>query len=236
MATARLAPGALTVLLLAGCPAERLGVPLPPRGVDAINQEDLQRDMFHLLEAGPGHRRHPEAAEWVARRFEEMHLEPVELWIEPSVCGLRRGREASILTIASFPQNSGARKAALPDAQIITLAKSIDGLGTPTHGILFCSVTGPMAADIATDLFELFPSLHALVGLHELGGETLDFGEPGITKLTTWGVHSGNQQLVPEHDGMEAIDYVRVAEHLRQVHQRFLAPEFTAPIQPPAAR
>jgi hypothetical protein len=231
MATARLA---LATLLLTGCPAEQLGVPLPPRGVVAINQEDLQRDMFHLLEPG-SNTRSPEARAWLAKRFGQMHLEPVEPRIEDSVCGLRRGSEDSILTIASFTSTEGARMAALPDAQLITLAKSIDGLGTPTHGILFCSASGPEATGFTTDLFNLFPTLHGLVHLSELGGERLVIDEPGIMKLTTWDAHSGHERLEPEHDGMEAVDYVRVAEHLRAVHQRFLAPEFTPPDPPRAA-
>jgi hypothetical protein len=231
MATARLA---LSALLLTGCPAERLGVPLPPRGIEAINQEDLQRDVFHLLEAG-GERRGPDAEAWLVERFEQMNLEPVQLRIRPSVCGLRRGREDAILTIAASHLGSGARKAALPDAQLITLAKSIDGLGTPSHGILFCSAAGPEATNIANDLADLFPKLHGLVDLDELGGEALVIGDPGDMKPTTWGVHSGREPLEPERDGMEAIDYVRVAAHLRAVHERFLAPEFTAPDRPPAA-
>lgn len=40
------------LLSLLGCPAEDLGIELPPGGVDAIGQEDLRRDVRIVAEQG----------------------------------------------------------------------------------------------------------------------------------------------------------------------------------------
>jgi len=190
--------------MLVGCPAEKLGVPLPPRGLEAIDQEDLQRDMFQLLGPG-GTERSPEAEAWVAQRLDEMHLDPVPVDIDGAVCGLREGRDDGVLLLLAPVTRTGASRAALPDAALITLAKSTDGLPRPRRGLLFCSAplaTGPEAR-------RALPAHDELVTLSPL------------SELPPAGA--------PREDGMEAIDYVQVAIHLREVHQRILAPELTAP-------
>lgn len=221
MATARLA---LAALLLAGCPAEQLGVPVPPRGLEAINQEDLQRDLYHLLEAGPEHERSPEAGAWVAERFEQMHLEPVPLPLEGAVCGLRPGRGDGSLLVLSQPAPAGASRAALPDAAVISLAKSTDGLPTPRRGIMFCSV--PQGG------FGVFWGVlthpDELVFIHRIGGEILSI-ESQEWEVPSTAVRTIDGPAFGEEDGMESLNYVLVAEHLREVHAKLLDPELTPP-------
>ena len=44
----------LLLLSLAACPAEQLGIELPPGGAESISQEDAQRDLRGLVrEGGP---------------------------------------------------------------------------------------------------------------------------------------------------------------------------------------
>ncbi len=221
MATARTA---LAALLLTGCPAERLGVPLPPRGLQAISQEDLQRDLFHLLEAGDAHRRHPEAPTWVAQRLEQMGLEPVPIDVHGANCGRREGRGDGQLLFLASTSSAGAELAALPDAALISLAKSTDGLGPPARELLFCSCP----EDEFGGCWGALPAPSETVFLQGLAGddlliERLEWPTPAVAVST-----SGSPTPV-EQDGMERLNYVRIAEHLRRVHRELIAPELTPP-------
>ncbi len=224
MATASPALRAALLLgcLLVGCPAERLGVPVPPRGAQAIHQEDLQRDMFHLLEAGPAHRRHPDAVAWVTQRLDEMRLEPVEVSVEGVVCGLRQGRTEGVLLVLSQPAPFDASRAALPDAALISLAKSTDGLPEPRRSLLFC--TSPQGGFQA--FWNALPEPEAIVFIHRIGGELLEI-ESTEWEVPSTAVRTADAPTDSARAGMEELNYVRIAEHLRRVHQQLLAPEFT---------
>lgn len=222
MATARLT---LAALLLTGCPAERLGVPVPTRGMEALSQEDLQRDVFHLLEPGDAHRRHQDAAAWVAQRFEQMKLEPIPVPVEGAVCGLRRGASEPVLLFLAQPNSAGAEQSALPDAALISLAKSTDGLGPPRRGLLFCSAPRASFSDFQVALPTPWADLAEVIHIQELGGPELAIDAPTGQSPSHRSVHTGHEQFEPERDGMERLNYERIAEHLRAVHRQLLAPE-----------
>ncbi len=135
----------LLVLLLSGCPAERLGVPVPPRGEHAISQEDLQRDAWRLA--------HPErvegidsAADHLILRLEQMGLAPKTTAPPPerggggdAICGLAPGQgEGQLVLVAPTLSVSGVASVA-PQALLITLAKSIHGLVLEGRSVLFCA-------------------------------------------------------------------------------------------------
>jgi len=224
MATAKFL---LAAALLTGCPAERLGVPVPPRGVHAIQQEDLQRDVFRLLADGPLHPRHPDALDWVEQRLGQMKLEAVSVPVEGVACALRQGSAKEALLFVAPHADAGAEAAALPDAALITLAKSTDGLGQPRHSLVFCSVPQAALPDFWSSPPSSWPSLDGAVFIRKLGGDTLSMDGPSTMELPSWELHTGPRAFTPEEDGMERLNYVRVAEHLRDIHARLLAPEFT---------
>ncbi len=140
MATASL----LVALGLLGCPAERLGVPLPPRGEQAISQEDLQRDAWRLT--------YPERVEGIDSAAQHLELRLRQMGLEPGfpngyvrqqeggvdVCGLAPGHADERLIVLAPAQGHGVARGAGPQAVLISLAKSIHGLGTPLRSILFC--------------------------------------------------------------------------------------------------
>jgi hypothetical protein len=218
--------GVVLMAVLCGCPAEWLGVPIPPRGVEAISQEDIQRDLFALLEAGPGHRRNPEAATWVAKRLEQMGLELLDTDNDGLVCGLREGRQAGVLLLLSEPGPAGASQAALPDAQLISLAKSVHGLGRPRRGLAFCSLPRSLAGaapleaagGLALPLQDRWP----IEGVAVLGGEP----PAGWAPAPDW-TRAESSSLDPEQDGIERMNHERVAEQLRALHRLLLAPELS---------
>jgi hypothetical protein len=238
MATASARPLLLLGLaLLAGCPAERLGVPVPPRGERAINQEDVQRDLHRLLQ--------PElfegvenAPSWVAQRLGTMRLTPAfgRAWSPASepelVCGLLKGDDdrAGIVAIFSSPGPAGAELAALPDAALISLAKSADGLGAPRRTMLFCRAPAPSQAALASSPplpWERVEEVHLLgpLGGPELRAESDAFGPLEAT------LHSTGPSPIQgsPQDGMERLDHRMIEGHLRSLHRQLIAPDLTAP-------
>jgi hypothetical protein len=215
------------VLLLTGCPAEQLGVPLPPRGLAAINQEDIQRDLFRLLDPG-GTQRHADAATWVQQRLAQMGLEHVESADGTTVvCALRGGDEPDAVLLMSRPGSSGAAQAALPDAALISLAKSADGLGRPRRSLLFCSV--PLDS---TQAFSKAPPLpwdriRAVTAIGRLDGSELAQRQLDLHGHPVLEVTAELPQGQGAEDGMERLDYQRIAAHLRSLHTQLLVPELT---------
>ena len=102
-------------LTLGGCPAEDLGIELPPGGAASISVDDLQRDIAGLLAKGEG---------WYARRMSQMHFEVVrgEGWM----CG-QRGEGPGRTFVADLPTDVDHASTA---AVLIAMAKGWDTVGT----------------------------------------------------------------------------------------------------------
>lgn len=151
--------GGALLLFLVGCRAERLGVHLPPTGINAVNVEDLQRDTFGL--GGPqlpsraaGTAGATASAAWMAERFGQMSLLPGfgAEWARPLpdgrvvVCGRRDGAgEGAMLTVA-LDENTHER-GTVAMAATIALAKSVTGREAPPRTLFFCSVPEPDGLD-----------------------------------------------------------------------------------------
>lgn len=127
-------------LLLLGCPAEQLGIELPPGGEAAIHQEDLQRDVRGLTGADPG--------EWFARRMAQMGLEVRRDrgW----VCGETNAPARAWL--APWP---GSVDDAAAGAALISVAKGWDTLGEAAPAA-YC-VAEPTASVPYTVVWNLGP-------------------------------------------------------------------------------
>jgi hypothetical protein len=223
MATASWLWGAL---LLVGCPAEQLGVPVPPRGVEAIHQEDLQRDVFAMLGRAEAHPRHPEAAGWVARRLDEMGLTELST-LEGGACAALEGRRDRARLFLSTPAERGAQAAALRDAALISLAKSTHRLGQPEHTLVFCSIPKDQAPDFVASPPLAWSRIEGSVVLSWLDGEELALEDIDLHGQPAQLASTGDPQLSLHQDGAERVDYVRVAERIRALHSQLLAPEFS---------
>lgn len=130
----------LALALLLGCPAERLGVELPTRGVEALSENDLQRDTRILAGAAGEDRRRK-----LHQRLREMHLVTVfpRGWRAEGIgsCGLRAGRrEGPAVLVAAVDDGETVEGGAAPLAALISLAKVTD-LGEPLdRPWLYCAL------------------------------------------------------------------------------------------------
>lgn len=123
-------------LLLAGCPAEMLGVELPAAGVAALSEMDLQRDTRMLSEVTGDDR-----LERLHRRFEEMRLKPAfgRDWRDGDVsCGVRAGRGEGAVLIVAVDDGATVQGGAVPAAALISLAKVTDLAETSAHAWIYC--------------------------------------------------------------------------------------------------
>jgi hypothetical protein len=216
----------LGCLLLLGCPAEQLGVPVPPRGLEAIDQEDLQRDVFAMLGRTEGHPRHPEAAQRVARRLAQMDLDPLPT-VDGGACGVLPGRAEDALMFLSTPAARGAQAAALRDAALISLAKSTHRMGRPEHTLVFCSIPHERAPDFIASPPLPWTEVEDAVVISWLGGSELELQQIELHGRTARQATTGDPRLSLHQDGAERIDYVRAAEQIGTLHRALLATEFT---------
>lgn len=113
------------VLLLAGlgCPAEQLGIELPPGGAASISPEDTQRDVRGLLREG---------RPFYEKRMTQMGFEvrAGEGW----ACGVRgEGRPFGL--VGPLPDDADA---AASGAVLISLAKAWDTLDGPSRETWLC--------------------------------------------------------------------------------------------------
>lgn len=117
----------MVLWMVAGCPAERLGVELPKGGEGSISAEDLQRDVYALTrsEAGRG--------DAFARRMEQMHLAPDRA--EGRVCAMRGGADAPRVIVAAWTDTVPDAAAA---AILISVAKGWDGTAPPRRTTWLC--------------------------------------------------------------------------------------------------
>ena len=122
----------LTVL---SCKATDLGIVLPPKGIDALSQEDAKRDMYLRSKATTKQNREL----WAEKRLQEMGLHVSK--VTDSICG-SGGKEGPVLSIAVIDDDSFA--AIVSSAGLISLAKVFDGSNRSRH---FCFVYVPKKID-----------------------------------------------------------------------------------------
>ncbi len=234
---------ALSVLIaaaLAGCPAEQLGVPIPPRGEAAISQEDLQRDTWLMLSAGAEPQASSRAAREVAaerleQRLEQMDLEPAfggsfrqQAGQDWNLCGRLQGSEPSTVLVAALDGGGGADLGASPVAALISLARATDGLARPRRSLLFCRVAPGGAPSLQDSPPAPWGSVERILLLGPMGGAEL-----GTQAIQAFGREASLASTGPspvhgtEADGMERLDYRRLASHLRQLYRSQLASEFS---------
>lgn len=104
--------------LLCACPAERLGIELPPGGAEAISHEDLQRDVYLLT------RGEPRVA--FAKRMGQMRFSP------DGECFVREGGGPPRVLVARSPDEAAA---------LISLAKGWDLAGGVARTTRLCFET-----------------------------------------------------------------------------------------------
>ncbi len=162
------------LVVLAACPAEQLGIELPPGGAEAISHEDLRRDTRTLVE-GP-------AATRFTERLGQMQMTPADAPAgtpEGTTCATRgpaaaRGPAASApaaaanpggepagsaergagapttLLVAPFPADADTATAA---AALVSVAKAWDLAGGPARRMTLCVLpTGAALAEVAAGL------------------------------------------------------------------------------------
>ena len=125
----------LLLLMLLGCPAERLGIPVPAQGVEAIALEDLRRDTEAWLNADrvdAGDR-----MAFLAERWSQMGLEPME----KGRCGQRTavgGRPDLVGVQIDSDVHDKHRGQAVAVAMGISLAKVTHGNAMQKRGVRIC--------------------------------------------------------------------------------------------------
>ncbi|MFH1467925.1 MAG: hypothetical protein ABIO70_26300 [Pseudomonadota bacterium] len=229
MGTAR---AAILALALTGCPAERLGVPLPPRGEAAIGQEDVQRDLY-LFTPGAWNLVDPEEA--LPHRFAEVGLEPAfdgDYGQGGATCGRHDGEAGPALLVIAQTDGPGVSQSTLRAASLVSLAKSVDRLET-TSSVLFCYLHAEAGAAFDASPPLPWSAVGEVVVLGSLAGAVLS------TTAEPWRGHDahrftgGPDPLAgTAADGIERLDYRAIEAHLRVIHRDVLAPLIKDP--PPA--
>jgi hypothetical protein len=215
-----------------GCKAEKLGVHLPPTGIDAVNLEDLQRDVFALggpsaAPRGPGEPGAAAGAAWVEQRLSQMSLVPAygRAWQQPLgdgralVCGQRDGQSDDTIAILALDSGAGAAHGAVPLTALIALAKSFTGREKPSYTLLFCAVPEPGGLDAYAATPPI--PLDRTVGVYTLGpfadgqlrtAPASPVGSAPRVALTTAKVPDPGPA-----DRAEAVDFRRLLDRVRQV-------------------
>lgn len=113
----------LVLLVALGCPAEQLGIELPPGGAASISPEDAQRDVRGLVRDG---------RPFFEKRMAQMGFEvrSADGW----ACGVR-GAGRPLALIAPLPDDADA---AASGAVLISLAKAWDTLDGPPRETWLC--------------------------------------------------------------------------------------------------
>lgn len=113
-------------LLWLGCPAEQLGIELPPPGAASISAEDLRRDVLGLSK--------PDWPTFFGKRLADMRLEPVSSG--PARCG-RVGRGEPVRVVVGPEPTSVETATAL--AVVISVAKAADSTEGLTGTRWYCA-------------------------------------------------------------------------------------------------
>ena len=123
--------------LLAGCPAEQLGIPVPHEGIEAIAMEDVVRDVTKLSRAPSD----PDRLAFLDERWRQMGLDPRE----GGRCGFRSGSGPEAIAVIAPAGTSSPRDQA-PTAVVISVAKAFHGRPADARGVWFC--VGPPPTDV----------------------------------------------------------------------------------------
>jgi len=153
------------LFVLAACPAEQLGIELPPGGAEAISHEDLRRDTRMLME-GP-------AATRFVERLGQMQMTATEAPVGTpagTTCAARGpvsaaggaanpGGAPTTLLVAPFPSDADTATAA---AALVSVAKAWDLAGGPTRRMTLCvlpagAALGEVAAALGPEVLVVGP-------------------------------------------------------------------------------
>ena len=126
-------------MLLLGCPAEMLGIPVPRGGVEAVSMEDLRRDVDALSSRKDEARR-----AFLAERWAQMGLAPDA----DGRCGRRSGSGSRAVAVVADEGTDGAPESWSEAAVAITLAKTLHGRPEDPLGVVFCVGSAPDAARV----------------------------------------------------------------------------------------
>ena len=144
----------IALFLLLACPAEQLGVTLPAGGVEAMSNEDLQRDVWSLSRGEMEDRQvgslgHERGLERIGERLRQMHTLPAvgdsglqRVGEGFNLCTVQKGKSQEHLLLSTTDQGVGAFESASGVAALIALAKTFDGAQRPQHSVLFCVFAG----------------------------------------------------------------------------------------------
>ena len=191
----------LLLILAVGCQAESLGVDVPKGGPDAISQEDLQRDAWAFGKGDAG------AFE---QRLQQMHTLPAfgsSYRSGEVVCGIKDGRSGKSRVIAA------EGPAALPRAEVISLAKAWDLPQPPEHSVVLCAWPDGGAAAYANRPAVPLDSTLGVTVLGDLSGPALRATEAGSLGAAPV-IHLSTTPAAG------APDYRVVAARVREVYDR----------------
>jgi hypothetical protein len=126
-------------MLQLGCAAERLGIPVPERGIDAIAMDDVIRDVARLSQAGAGDRA------FLAERWTQMGLVPGE----GGRCGFRAGQGTEAIAVWAGEGTPGDPASHGAAAIAISAAKALHGRPPDVRAVWFCVGGAPPGGDPA---------------------------------------------------------------------------------------
>lgn len=170
--------------LLFACPAEQLGVELPKGGAQSMSQEDLQRDLFMMVELPdrrPGGAGYAAGLERIAQRLDQMKTLPAfgdgvrrPAGEGENLCTRHDGQSGRAIVIAAIDAGNGADESASAIAALISLAKSFDVAQPPKHTMVFCVLPaqGGVEAYVQAPAFPVEKTV-ALLTLGPMGGPKL---------------------------------------------------------------
>jgi hypothetical protein len=219
-------------------------VELPRGGEEAISVEDLQRDVFLLVDIerrfgsrGPASAGAAEATDRLAARMREMHTLPAfgRSWVQEAegagnVCGLKDGPQGPATLVIALDAGQGAALSASPVAMLISLAKAFDTPEKPSRTLVFCRV-GPEGLDRLESRPPLpWTEVGDILVLSDMSSSKLLFEEIHVAGRSAVLARSGDARASgPEDDRMEHLDFRVLQQHARALHRELLNAPRRAP-------
>ena len=200
----------LLLLGILGCPAEQLGVEIPPRGVAALSVQDLSRDTRLLFEAPIAGR-----SKRIGRRLDAMSLDPAFsegfTRAEIGTCGIARGGPSSGALVAALDDGESVVGGAASVAALISLAKVNDVGHPPAGDLIFCALEPTFGLErLLADPPVPFETATVITSLSD-GGMSVS-RSPGAVAVTTVASDGGEKTV-------EGLDYRRLLERVEAVHR-----------------